>query len=371
MQARRHESAATSALAMIAAGARGDGPRVLVVGAFSYDHNEPSFCRGLRAVGAEVIEAHLGGPRRVLDILRRAQEKYVFGPDVLSLNAELRRASLRARPEVVLLWRTAWARRSTIDHLQRLGARVALYNNDDPFGPDRDTRLWRQYRRLIPAADVCFSYRSTNVEDYHRAHARSVFMLRSWYSPEVHRPIELSDAERARFDSDVTFVGHFEDDGRVEALERLRSAGLHLRIFGGGWQNQRGRALTNLGVVEPALGDDYARAIRAAKVALVFLSKRNRDEYTRRCFEIPAIGTMMLAPRTTELLGMFEEDREAAYFGSTDELVREARRYVADDALRARVARAGRARCLRDGHDASSRARSFLNDLEPVLPGGT
>lgn len=353
---------------MNAAGYRGDRPRrVLVVGTYSYDHNEPSFCRGLRAVGADVIEAHLGGPRRVLDVLRRAQAKYALGPEIWALNAALRRASVRTRPEVVLLWRTAWVRRSTIDHIHALGARVALYNNDDPFGPDRDTRLWRQFRRLIPAVDVCFSYRSTNLEDYQRADARSIFMLRSWYSPEIHRPIELSDADRARFGSDVTFIGHYEDDGRVEALQRLRTAGLHVRVFGGGWQGRRGAAITSLGPVQPVFGDDYARAICAAKVALVFLSKRNRDQYTRRCFEIPAAGALMLAPRTRELLGMFEEDHEAAYFGSTDELIRQAQRYLADNALRARVARAGRERCLRDGHDASSRARSFLKDLEPLL----
>jgi spore maturation protein CgeB len=110
-------------------------------------------------------------------------------------------------------------------------------------------------------------------------------------------------------------------------------------------------------------GDDYARAIAGARIALVFLSGRNRDNYTRRCFEIPAIGTLMLAPRTQELLSLYRADEEAAFFGTADELIGQVRRYLADSELRARVAAAGHARCVRDGYDVDSRARQFLVDL--------
>jgi spore maturation protein CgeB len=205
------------------------------------------------------------------------------------------------------------------------------------------------------------------VEDYRRAGARHVFLLRSWFAPSLHRPVNLTDADRARFGSDVTFVGHYEDDGRLQSLERLIAAGFRVRVFGAGWDRAGARARAVLGKVDVVLGDDYARAVCAAKIALVFLSRRNRDQYTRRCFEIPAMGTLMLAPRTPEMLSLYEENSEAAYFGSDDELVEQALRYVREDDLRARVAAAGRDRCLRDGHDVDSRARQFLRDVEPLV----
>jgi spore maturation protein CgeB len=61
---------------------------------------------------------------------------------------------------------------------------------------------------------------------------------------------------------------------------------------------------------------------------------------------------------------MFEEGREAAFFSNAAEAVEQATRFVNDDALRQRVAAAGRARCLKDGHDVVSRARQFLRDLD-------
>jgi spore maturation protein CgeB len=245
---------------------------------------------------------------------------------------------------------------------------VVLYNNDDPFGPDSQLRMWRRFRRLVPVVDACASYRDINSEDYRRAGARNVFVLRSWFSPSVHRPIDLTDADRARFGADVTFVGHYEDDGRVRSIERLIRAGLHVRVFGAGWNLAGSAVRALLGPVDTVLGDDYSRAIRAAKIGLVFLSKRNRDQYTRRCFEIPAIGTLMLAPRTPELLKLYAEGTEAAYFGSDDEMVEQAIRHVRDDELRSRVAAAGRERCVRDGHDVDSRARQFMRDVDSLVP---
>jgi spore maturation protein CgeB len=338
--------------------------RILVAGQYAWDQQEPSFCRGLRAAGVDVHELHAGGPWDRLDALRRAQMKYVFGPQVATLNARLLAATVRLRPTVILAYRTSWVWPSTVRAVRRMRSRVVLYNNDDPFGHDRDDRPWRRFRALIPHADACFAYRPVNLEDYRRAGARRVFLMRSWYSPETHRPIELTRADRERFESDVTFVGHYEDDGRLEALRQVVATGLRVRVFGGGWDRAVPDAMSVVGRPHDVLGDDYARAIRAAKIALVFLSTRNRDQYTRRCFEIPAIGTMMLAPRTAELASMYEENAEAIYFGSPGELVAKALAYTGDVLRRERVAAAGRARCMRDGHDVNARARQFLRDLE-------
>jgi spore maturation protein CgeB len=244
------------------------------------------------------------------------------------------------------------------------GGRIVLYNNDDPFGPDAAKTIWRRFRKLIPVADACFCYRKVNLAEYLQAGARSVHLLRSYFEPHMQKPANLSVSDRQRFESDVVFVGHCEPDGRLEMIDRLLESGIRLRLFGTGWdRHATGHRWQGLVPIEAVRGEEYVRAIAAARIALVFLSARNRDDYTRRCFEIPAIGTLMLAPRTRELQSMYREDEEAAYFGSGDELVAQVRRYLADADLRRRVAAAGHARCLADGHDVDSRARRFLADL--------
>jgi spore maturation protein CgeB len=114
------------------------------------------------------------------------------------------------------------------------------------------------------------------------------------------------------------------------------------------------------------LGDDYVAALQAAKVALVFLSTRNRDTYTRRCFEIPAIGTAMLAPRTTDLETLFTDGEDVVLFDDVPHLVARAKWLVLDDGARSRIAVGGRARVERDGHDVDARAARWLSDVLSV-----
>lgn len=328
--------------------------KVLVCGDFAFEFYEPDFCAGLRAAGAAVVELpvlRFFGPG---SLLRRAQTKLVLGPGVALANAALVAACAREKPDLVLLWRTPWADPLALWLARAAGAgKIALYTNDDPFGPDRDLRIWRALRRCIPHADLCLAYRPVNLDEYRAAGAQRVGLLRAAYNPRRHRPVALSPEERARLACDVIFVGHYEPDGREQALLALRAAGLRVRLHGTGWERAPA-----LGAVSPAFGEDYVRALAGAKIGLCFLSQRNRDQVTRRCFEIPATGTLLLAPRTAELQQLFREDEEAAFFGSTDELVRAAERYCVDGGLRARIAAAGRAAVR--GHDVQSRARELL-----------
>lgn len=333
--------------------------KVLVCGDFAFEFYEPDFCWALRQAGADVIElpvARFFGPGR---LLRRAQTKLVFGPGVVAANGALVAACARHKPDLVLLWRTPWIDPLSLWLARAAGAgKIALFNNDDPFGPDRDRRIWRRFRAAIPHADLSFAYRPLNLAEYRAAGAREVSVLRSGFHPLRHRPVQVAQ------EHDVVFIGHCEADERLDALDALlQRTSLSVKVHGTGWDGLlRKRPAERLLPIAPAFGEEYVRAIAAAKIALVFLSKRNRDEVTQRCFEIPAIGTLMLAPRTAEMLAMFREGEEAAYFSSVDELVQQAERYCAGDALRARVAAAGRARVIADGHDLVSRARQVLRD---------
>jgi hypothetical protein len=339
--------------------------RILVVGEYRWPVYERAFCDALRRVGAEVFELPILRYLGPGDLLRRAQTKYCVGPGIAAANAALVAVCALHKTDVVLAWRTPWLWPSTIRAARRAGAcRVVLYNNDDPFGPDADLPIWRRFRRLIPVADACFCYRRVNVAEFQAAGAKTVALLPSSFDPAVHRPIALTEADRTRFETDIVFVGHCERDGRLELVDKLIDAGFRIRLFGTLWdEHAHGHRWRDRLPIAAVWGDEYARAIAGARIALVFLSGRNRDNYTRRCFEIPAIGTLMLAPRTQELLSLYRENEEAAFFGTADELIGQVRRYLADSELRTRVAAGGHSRCFRDGYDVDSRARQFLVDL--------
>jgi spore maturation protein CgeB len=113
-------------------------------------------------------------------------------------------------------------------------------------------------------------------------------------------------------------------------------------------------------------GEEYNKALCGAKVALCFLSKHNRDTYTRRCFEIPATRTLMLSERTEDLLSLYKEGEEADFFSSLDEMTNKVKLYVEDEKRRQAVADMGYRRVMSDGHDVVSRMKQVLEWVASV-----
>ena len=140
----------------------------------------------------------------------------------------------------------------------------------------------------------------------------------------------------------LVFVGHREAHTE-QYVVTLREAGLPVRVWGAGWQQARDRELRDARIIPQ---DQYALAIASAGMALCSLSRRNRNESTGRTFEIPAIGSCLLAESTQEHKFLFRDGEQAVLFVNGDDLVRKARYYITNAAQRRAIAIAGHERCL-------------------------
>jgi hypothetical protein len=201
-------------------------------------------------------------------------------------------------------------------------------------------------------------YRQKNVEDLRAIGVPRVALIRSAFVPEVDHPMFLTKEDIDRFCSDVVYVGHFERDSRLDFLQALDASGVRLRIFGPDWDRAPRREwLKKYYPIRPLVGEDYRKAIAGSKISICFLSTLNHDTYTRRCFEIPAIGGFLLCQRSRDMEGLFRSGREAAFFSSADELVLQTHLYLGNSALRERIAQAGLRAVWDGGHDIVSRMR--------------
>ena len=321
----------------------------------------------------------------------KVQERYIFGSVIKRINEALIEECNSLKPDVVFIYKGIYFWPQTITQLKDYTRLVVSYHPDNPFG-NYNADYAKRYRikenmllnkivtyekslylprrvdnfiKAIPSYDINFVPRVENIGEYKNVGAREVYLLRRYYIPELHRPMELTEDDKKRFESDVIFIGHFEPDQRTECLEALLDVGVRVRLFGGGWNRSLSRELRKaFGTsIRPLYGEEYVKALCASKIALCFLSKLNKDTSTIRSFEIPACGTLLLSERTDEMKELFEEDKEAVYFSDKEELVQKVQLLLEEPEKRNAIAIAGHRRCISDGHDVVSRMRGWSDTV--------
>jgi spore maturation protein CgeB len=309
---------------------------------------------------------------RLINLWCRVQNKYLWGGRINQLNRDLIALAKRAQPNAVFIYRGTHVFPQTLRALRAIVPGVTLvgYNNDDPFAPGHVPGLWRHFIAGLPELDLALAYRHANLDDFRRAGARRVELLRSWYIPERNHPVELSAEEQRRFGCDVVFVGHYEPDMRLACLEAAVSEGYQVRLYGPPYEWEpvlrKHPILSRLLPVRLVWGNEYNIALCGAKVALAFLSKLNRDTYTRRSFEIPATGALMLSEYTNDLARLFRPDIEALYFNSIPEFMGHLKMVMDDDRKRAAIAIAGLTRVQEDRHHVVARMENLVNWIDEI-----
>lgn len=244
----------------------------------------------------------------------------------------------------------------------RIGSAVN-YTIDDPFGR-RDGRKWRNYLETVGLYDLVAVVRECNVEEAAARGVRNAMLV--WMSADevAHAPRDLSSEDHKRWDSDVLFVGTWMPE-RGAFLARLIQLGVPLSIVGDRWYKAkewgelrphwRGPGIYN--------DDDYARAIQCARVCVGLLSKGNRDLSTTRSFEIPHLGGLLCAERTSEHTRFYREDEEALFWSTPEECAEKCRYALAHPDVRRRIAERGRARCIRNRSLNQPVLESILNNV--------
>lgn len=294
-------------------------------------------------------------------ILNKFQNKFLFGPILKRINSDLIELTQKFKPDLVFIYRGQYIYPYTLEEIKTTNTIVFGYHNDDPF--KKGFKLLNSDRHFLKGLkyyDWVFSYRSKNILDYKRIGYHNTSLLRSYYLKNDNFFIEQCNDER--FICDIIFIGHWEDDGRDIMILSLVLQGFKVKVFGTEWQKSKlySKLYHYFGNIIPLRGEDYNIAINSSKIALVFLSKLNKDTYTRRCFEIPATKTFMLAEFTNDLNSLFKEGIEADYFRNKDELILKVKKYLGDSVLRTQIADNGYNRLIKDGHESLDRVKEIM-----------
>lgn len=294
-------------------------------------------------------------------LVRSIAWRLYAGPMVSKINRALWREA-RTPEGIDLIWidKGVWIYPETLQHLKEAtGARALHYTPDSQFVIQRS----RHFMASIHLYDVFVTTKEWEVDLYKQAGAKRVILTYQGYDSRFY-PRTVSDQERAQYDSDVCFIGHRQPH-YAQRLKALSTIGIKLRIWGDAWPAYANSHPWAKGLVSPGLwGESYPVALACAKIGLGLLGKHIPETSTTRTFEIPAMGTFLLAERTELHQQLFEEGKEAEFFSSDDEMIDKVKFYLAHDEARRRIAAAGRARCERSGYSSVDLLRQIIAVLE-------
>jgi len=339
--------------------------RILFLGEISYGQTSLMRMRAFERLGHEVIGVNTIEPwKHTPWVTRQWQRRMQWGSIVNEINAQVLSAAREFRPDLIWAEKQEFLRAETLQSIRAGGAKLIHFTPDPYF-----SLSWKRTRLMDSAMahfDVLVYCKSYERESYEALGKPLVYMPLG-FCDQTHRPLPSSDTQ---WTCDVGFLGGWEPR-REKFLATLARAGVRLKVWGGYWdflrdgrwtprrqiilrqlagegpfRIHRDAALAATFQGDEVYGDDYARALTGARIGLGLLRKVCPDQHTTRTFEIPACGSMLLADRTAEHRGFFQEGKEAEFFISEDELVDKVRFYTTHEALRAHIAAAGRERCL-------------------------
>jgi hypothetical protein len=301
------------------------------------------------------------------EVIRQLTARLAAGPSVNRLNRDLLSMAERERPDLVWADKLLGMQPETLDKLRAMGIATVSYMIDNAFGPRKDPG-WRLYMKDIPHYDLHVVQRDVNFAHYMERGARDVIKIQTAYEPTVHYPPPAgwSDADR---DRDVSFVGTPYDD-RAQTLEWLAGLGFGVAISGSrrSWVRALGAdSFAGLYREGELYLTEYREAIWRSKINLSFLTWSNQDEFVHKSFEIAGCGGFLLAERSDGHMQRFREDEEAVFFTGRDELAAKIRRYLPDEAGRARIAAAGHERAVRDGYHNDAQVGLIVERMRTVV----
>ncbi|KAA8732175.1 glycosyltransferase [Acinetobacter qingfengensis] len=234
------------------------------------------------------------------------------------------------------------------------------------YSPDEMTQRHNQSADFLASLEYYDAYITTKsyaIQNLKKLGAKRVYFVNNAFEPTFHFPRNITKLDIKLLGGDIGFIGTWEQE-RADSIVFLAEKGLNIRVWGGGkWLKYKGK-YKNLIIEDKGLfSENYSKALVGFKINLCFLRKINFDQQTTRSIEIPASGGFMLAERTAEHLNLFEEDKEAVFFDSNEELYEQCLYYLNHENERESIRQAGYQKCLDAGYSNEATLARVLKEI--------
>jgi len=335
--------------------------KILMVGQFYNGSLCSSYCIAFKQLGCEVLAFDDVKEYSNISALNRQRyiNKLLEMYFTKAMNEKLTNVAKNFSPDLCLIMKGQRLLPEAILKI-KIETKAILFNinADDPFNRNRGASS-DSVRRSLKIFDCYFIWSKDLVEKLNDLGLRRIEYLPFGFSPEIHHPPDVSSEENSVYRHDLLFIGNWEKR-REKWLGHLKD--YDLAIWGADyWKTRcRDRAVITKWQGRELYAEEMSNALQSSKISLNILREQNLGSINMRTFEAAACGAFVLAERSSEAKGFFEEDKEAVYFSTVEELKKKILYYLAHEEERREISRAAYQRCISSNYTYLERAKFLL-----------
>jgi spore maturation protein CgeB len=296
--------------------------KILLLGAFGKGALEHFYVNGLKAQTNEIATYDIASPYYTSisrSVIHKGVNKVMPGLFFMPINKELERFVSGKFFDVILVFKGLTLFPETISLLKQHARILCCYNPDHPFKFFSEGSGNKNILQCIPLYDIYLTYSVRIAADLRKLYKVNAHTIPFGYdNTNVVNTVAPKDDIKDKW----LFIGAYDKE-RASFLHRL--AVKNLRIYGD--SKWRSRTLSST-MLKAAYGnrsiydEEYKAYVSMSGGVINLLRQQNIEEssHNMRTFEVPGYGGLLIANRTEEQLSFFEEDREAIYFDTIEEL---------------------------------------------------
>lgn len=292
---------------------------ILMIGNFSIGALEHQYVKCLKQFNWEIYTFDIQIPVQIKknrSILCKAVYRLAPGNFYSAVNKDLIVYAKKIKPLVILVFKGMELFPQTVEELKKYTNFLVNYNPDHPFHFYSKGSGNKNVREAIQLYDLYGTYARKIAAELKSTYHVNSFVLPFGYDADIK--FTQSSAAISKFG----FIGAYDRE-RLKILMKLNK--FPIEVCGDEKWRKKLKSKFGNGLIitgRPLYNSDYASYCSAALGIFNFLRPHNINEssHNMRTFEVPSYGGLLIANRTEEQSVFFEEDKEAVYFDSIEEL---------------------------------------------------
>jgi spore maturation protein CgeB len=344
--------------------------KVLLVGEFATPQYDDAIAAAIKEFGIQTNcikeSQYLGGS----SLLVKFQKKYKIGPHILLLWYKIIKEVLSNDFTAIYLRLCLYYPPFLLKLIRKVQSKTTIvcYMNDDPFGKDGYKKHFKHYLRNVPLFDINYIFRDLNIPELAEIGSRNTKLHLPYYCKQYHYPEIMENRNIDKYYCDAIFLGHGENDCRLDCFDLLLENDIDLVLGGGDFhQFAEGRLFSKLLPAKYYFNEEYRLSLQYSNCSICFFSSLNRDIITTRVFEIPACKGVLVCQRSELVESIFKEGEEALYFSSKEELLDHVLFLKNNKDIRNEIAENGYRKLLSTNNEVSDRVRQMIVDINEVV----